>query len=557
MTDKTVTTPEPGSPQVVSRPRWAISLVWLVPLVAAVIGVSMLLHSWVSIGPEITVTFRTASELEAGKTQVRYRDVVVGAVEDISLSEDGTHVVVRITLDRDAERLTREDSRFWVVRPRIGAGGVSGFDTLFSGAYIAADAGASEETSRRFTGMENPPTVIGGTPGTAFILHARDLGSLDIGSPVFYRRIQVGRVASYQLADDGSDVNIQVFIDDPYDKFVTTNSRFWNASGVDVSFGAEGLQLKTQSMASVVAGGIAFATPRWEGAEPAPEKTEFDLEEDQRTAMAPRDGPPLYLRLYFDQALHGLGTDAPVRFSGIELGRVVSIDLDYDAEALRFPSVVGVVVYPDRLGEGVREQLPQMTDDDNRQQMAEFLRDMVAQGLRARGRTGNLLTGQLYISLEFVENAAPASFDVNARPLTLPTVRGDFEQLQDQVASIVAKVERMPLDAIGQNLNATLVNLNRTLESVNRDLLPETLDTLKQARRTFGLAEELVGEDAPLQHNLDQTLREVQRAARSLRSVTERLGENPEALLRGLPEDRPPRDFRPPRNADQLREDAP
>lgn len=537
---------EPSDPSV-TRSRWRISLVWVVPAVAALIGLSMLMHAWLSAGPEIAITFRTATGLEAGKTPVKYKDVTVGVVSAIALSDDGTHVIATVSLAKSALSLTRKDTRFWVVRPRIGIGGISGVDTLLSGAYVAVDTGTATESSKSFTGLEMPPTVIGGTPGRSFRLHTADLGSLDIGSPVYYRRIQVGRVAAYQLDEDGKRVNLQVFIDAPYDRYVTSNARFWNASGVDVSLGADGLKLKTQSMATIIAGGVAFGAPNFNAGEAAPENTEFTLAQDQASAMAPPDGPGQYIELRFEQSLRGLAVGAPVQFAGVDLGRVVSTSLDYDQVKRRFPTVVGIVVYPQRLGR-VLEKLPRI-EGGTQQQAAQFLGGMVEQGLRAQARSGNLLTGQLYIALDFVPKAPKVAFDASARPLTLPTVPGSLDQLQEQVASIVSKIEKMPLDSIGRNLDATLADLDKTLKQVNGQVLPEATQTLQQARQTFGATQGILAEDAPLQQNLGQTLEEVQRSARSLRVLTDLLGRHPESLLRGRPDEPAPTTVDPPKPA--------
>ncbi|PLY99978.1 mammalian cell entry protein [Burkholderia sp. WAC0059] len=521
---------EPHDPPV-TRSRWRISPVWLVPLVAALIGLSMVIHTWLSAGPEITLSFQTAAGLEAGKTPVKYKDVTVGTVSSVALSDDGSHVIARVSLARSARSLTRADTRFWVVRPRIGIGGVSGVDTLLSGAYIGVDTGLSKAVRTTFTGLETPPAVINGVPGTSFAIHTGDLGSLDIGSPVYYRRIQVGQVTSYNLDTDGRSVSVQIFVNAPYDHFVTTDSRFWNASGVDLSLGADGLKLKTQSLATIVAGGIAFAAPDSSTAVSAPAGTHFTLATDEHTAMAPPDGPAQYIQLRFMQPLRGLSVGAPVEFSGIDVGRVVSMKLDYDPATQHFPSIVGIQVYPQRLGP-VLDKLPKLNGDTD-QQAALFLGSMVARGLRAQARSGNLLTGQLYISLDFVPNAPKVSFDLAARPVTLPTVDGSFEQLQEQVASIAGKIDRMPLDSIAQHLDTALAELDSTLGQVNGQVLPATTQTLQQARQTFGAAQGMLADDSPLQQNLAQTLQEIQRTARSLRTLTDLLGRHPEALLRG------------------------
>ena len=523
------------------RPRRRISVIWIVPVLAALIGLSMLIHAWLSVGPEISIMFQTAEGLEVDKTPVKYKDVTVGVVSAISLSEDGSYVVATVTLDKRAENLARADTRFWVVRPRIGLQGVSGIDTLLSGAYIGVDKGTSHRPGNSFVGLETPPTVINGTAGKSFVLHADDLGSLDIGSPVYYRRIRVGRVASYQLDANGRDVTLEIFIDAPYDRFVTAQTRFWHASGVDISLGADGLKLDTQSLTTVLAGGIAFANPANFADAPVPAQRTFDLAKDQQTAMATPDGPAQYLQLRFEDSLRGLVTGAPVEFAGLNIGRVASLDLGYDAAKHRFPTVVGVVIYPSRLG-GVLAQLPKYSGNFD-QQAASFLANMIQHGLRAQARSGNLLTGQLYISFEFVPNATKVDFDPDARPITVPTVPSSFDHMQEQVASIVSKIEKMPLDAMGQHLDASLVDLDKSLKQVNGQVLPATTQTLHQADRTFQTVQGAFGDNAPLQQNLQQTLLEVQRTAQSVRTLTDMLGRHPDALLKGLPNDPPAADF--------------
>ena len=528
--------PEPHNPAV-TRSRWWISPVWLVPTVAALIGLSMVIHAWLSSGPEITISFKTAAGLDAGKTPVKYKDVTVGTVSSVTLADDGSHVVAKISLARSAKSLARADSRFWVVRPRIDIGGISGVDTLLSGAYIGVDTGSAKTELTEFTGLETPPAVINGTAGKSFVVHTIDLGSLDIDSPVYYRHIKVGRVASYKLDDDGRGVSLQIFIDAPYDRFVTTDTYFWNASGVDISLGADGFKLKTQSMATIVAGGIAFAAPERSHNAPAPADTQFALAKDEQSAMAPPDGPAQYIQLRFEQALRELSVGAPVEFSGINVGRVVSMNLDYDASKQRFPSVVGIEIYPYRLGPVVAK-LPKIEANIDKQD-AQFLSQMVAHGLRAQARSGNLLTGQLYISLDFVPHAPKVTFNANARPLTLPTVSGGLDQLQEQVASVVSKIDKIPLESIGHHLDTSLSELDGTLKQINGQVLPETTLTLRQARQTFGAAQDMLAEDSPLQQNLGQTLQELQRTARSVHTLTDLLSRHPDALLRGRTADQP------------------
>ncbi|WP_434461804.1 intermembrane transport protein PqiB [Serratia plymuthica] len=527
---------QPGEPGVIRR-RWP-SPIWLVPVIALLIGASMLLHAWLAAGPEIAITFQTATGLEPGKTAVKYKDVTVGIVKDIQLRGDDSQVLVTVSLNESAESLARADTRFWVVRPHVGIGGVTGIDTLLSGAYIGVDKGSSARTRSAFTGLESPPAVINNMPGSRFVVQTDDLGSLDIGSPVYYRRVPVGRIASYQLNADGKSVSLQIFIDAPYDRFVTPNSRFWNASGLDVSVGANGFRLRTQTVAAIMAGGIAFATPEnASGASSVGPKGEYVLAKDQESALAAPDGPPMRFKLRFERSLHGLEVGAAVEFSSIKIGRVVSVDLDYSPQGYRFPSVVGIEVYPNRLG-NVLSKLPKQ-NRGLEQETAAFTRDLVEHGLRAQATPSNLLTGQLYISLDFVPNAARVPFDIHARPLVLPTINGGFDRLQEQIASIVSKVDKMPLASIAQNLNATLAGVDNSLKQVNGQTLPAANQLLRQMSQTAQTAQDLLAEDSPLMLTFSQSLQEALRALRAVRNLADQLDRHPESLLQGRTEDPP------------------
>jgi len=527
---------------VVRKSKLGFSLIWLVPIVAALVGISLLVNHVMSAGPKITVTFQTAEGIEANKTQVKYKNVVIGKVTTMRLSKDRSHISVAIELDKDARAFATKGTRYWVVRPRIGASGVSGIDTLLSGAFIGADAGDSDEDQSDFTGLEAPPAVTHGAPGRRFVLHASDLGSLDIGSPVYYRRIQVGRIVSYQLDKDGKGVSLQLFVDGPNDRFVTKDTRFWNASGVDVSLGADGLKLNTQSIATVIAGGVAFQDPPGPHEEaPAAEMAEYTLFGDQTTALAPPDGKPRYIRMRFEHSLRGLAVDAPVELLGMKVGRVVSVNLDYDPVTKKFPVIVGALVYPQRLGQAHEKLAKAVGGPDDDSMFPRIMSGLVAHGLRAQARSGNLLTGQLYIALDFDPKAPKVAFDASAKPVEIPTTAGDFDHLQEQISSIVDKVEKIPFDSIGRNLDGSLKELQGTLKNVNTEILPEAKKTLQGVNQTVGTANDALSENSPLQQNIANTLEELQRTVRSVRAFTDYLGRHPEALLRGRGSDAPPK----------------
>lgn len=542
MTEETRPSDEALPQPVVHRRRFGASLIWLVPAIAALVALSLVVHNWLQAGPAVTISFQSAEGLDAGKTPVKYKNVVIGKVQKIRLSADRSKVLVNVALEKSAENFAMADTRFWVVRPRIGLGGVSGVDTLLSGAFIGVDVGTSKEPKYDFKGLETPPAVTYGAPGKSFQLHAEDLGSLDIGSPVYFRRVQVGRVASYKLDKDGKGVAFQIFVDGPYDHFVSSSSRFWNASGLDVSLGANGLKVNTQSLAAVLAGGVAFQDPPGpHDSSPATENASYRLFDDKSTAMAPPDGQPHYIRMRFDQSLRGLAVDAPVEFLGINIGKVVSINMDYDEKTETFPVTVGAVVYPQRLGRAYDKfsALAEAQGDDA--DLSRMMAKLVKKGLRAQARTGNLLTGQLYIAMDFLPKAPKVDFNVSAKPLQIPTAPGSFDKLQEQLGDIVDKIHKIPFDSIGQHLDQTLSQLNGTLKQVNTDVLPEFKGTLKDARKTLGSANDALSSDSPLQQNLSGTLQELQRMARSLRVFSDYLGVHPEALIRGRKADADPK----------------
>lgn len=540
----------PGQAAIKTR-RFSISLVWIVPIVAVLVGISLVVHSWLQEGPTITITFKTGSGLVANKTEVKYRNVVIGRVSEVKLSGDQKRVDATIQLDKQAESFTRADSQFWVVRPRIGAGGVSGIDTLLSGDYIGADIGQADARSKHFTGMENPPPITYGEPGKRFMLHTQDLGSLDIGSPVYYRKIPVGQVVAYALDADGKGVNIEIFVHAPNDAYVTENTRFWNASGIDVNVGANGFAVKTESLSALLVGGIAFRAPEYSpNDQVAAEDNAFDLFEDEHTALAPPNGKAQYLSLRFDQALRGLKVDAPVEFLGIEIGRVVAVNLDFDVKNRSFPVNVGIVIYPQRLGKAHLKLLEALKHDPNDEAASvRLIGSFIENGLRAQARNGNLLTGQLYIALDFYPKAEKVAFDPTARPVVIPTIPGSLEQLQEKLENMVNKINQLPIERIAGNLDSNLVELRKGLAQFNAKTLPGVQTTLSDVSKTLQSASSTLAEDSPQREQLSQTLDELGRMSRSLRELSDYMGRHPESLIRGRPDNAPPMDLQgPPRN---------
>ncbi|WP_036666645.1 intermembrane transport protein PqiB [Paludibacterium yongneupense] len=530
-------------PQRTPPRRWLPGLVWLIPLIAAAVGLSLAAHAILSRGPEITLSFLSAEGLEAGKTRVKFKDVDIGTVQRIALSQDSRKVLVTVQLAREAEQFAAADSRFWVVRPRIDVGGVSGLNTLFSGAYIGVDAGHSTLRKTEFTGLETPPSVTRDRSGRQFVLHASDLGSLDIGSPVYYRRVRVGQVVGYNLDENGKGVTLHAFINAPYDRFVDGNTRFWHASGFDLKVDSNGVRLNTQALATVMLGGIAFQTPEDQGSTPpALENTDFALAADQDSALKAPDGSAAVAVLNFSQSLRGLVPGAPVDFRGVVIGQVLSLGVDYDAKRQEFRMPVVIQLYPDRLGSRFHDAQSHESESLKRQHFMA----LVARGLRAQLRTGNLLTGQLYVAIDFFPKAPPVKLDESRVPIELPTIPNSLDEIQVQLADITSKLSKVPFDKIGRDLHTTLNSLDATLKRsetlvghLNDDVAPQMVAAMKDARSTLANANRLLSGDAPLQQDARRTLQDLSRAAVSLRVLTDYLERHPEALIRGKQEEKP------------------
>jgi paraquat-inducible protein B len=540
---------------VVPRRRQRISVVWLIPILAALVAIGIAIQRILSEGPTITIVFKSAGGVEAGKTFVKYKDVNIGQVTAVELSDDYSRVQVTAKIAKSAAGLMVEDAAFWVVEPRVTLSGVSGLSTLLSGNYIGFEAGKSDKKQRNFTGLETAPVITGGQPGRQFVLKADDLGSLGIGSPVYYRRLQVGQLVAYDLAADGKAVQIKVFVNAPYDKFVNSGTRFWNASGIDVSVGAGGVELRTQSLVSVLAGGVAFETPPFSvKAASAAADTVFTLYSDQATAMKQPEAIARRYVLFFRESMRGLSVGAPVTVLGLPVGQVTGVGLEVEPKTLRLRGRVEFVAYPEQFIERLNPEQAAAGEElmrSEQQRRAFFQRMVEERDLRAQLRSGNLITGQLYVAFDYFPGAPKAKIDWRQDPTVLPAVPSTVQDIEAKLTNIVTKLEKLPLDAIGEDLRKTLASLDQTLkdagQAVNRidtDVTPGLKTTLDDVRRAIGAADRvlnntdatLVGKEAPAQQDLRDALQEITRAARSLRVLADYLERHPESLIRGKTE---------------------
>ena len=580
----------PDIPQatVVPRRRGRISVVWIIPLLAAVVAIGIAVQRILSEGPTITIVFKIAEGIEAGKTVVKYKDVNIGQVTAVRLSPDYSKVEVTAKIAKSAAGLIVEDAKFWVVEPRVTLSGVSGLGTLLSGNYIGFEIGKSSKKQRTFTGLETPPIITYGQPGRQFVLKAKSLGSLGIGSPVYYRSLQAGQVVAYELARDGKGLDIRIFVNAPYEQYVNSGTRFWNVSGIDVSLGANGVEVRTESLVALIAGGLAFDTsPVAANIEPAPADATFTLHSDRAAAMKQPDVIASHYVLYFNESLRGLSVGAPLTLLGLTAGEVTEIGLDIDPATSRIRGRVEVVSFPQRLIArlGTRQAAMGKSLTQSEAQRHALIQQLVEQrGLRAQLRSGNLLTGQLFVALDYFPDAPKAKVDWNQPVPALPVVASTLPDLEAKLSGIIAKLDKLPLEEIGTDVTKALASLNNTLKDaskllngVDTDVMPELKTTLEEARRMIATADgllktgvngtldqlnttleelrrplatadavlknadavlsstdaTLLGKNAPVQQDLRDALQEVTLAARSLRVLMDYLERHPDSLLRG------------------------
>src|SRR5215213_2566800 len=547
-------------PEAAVKRRRGISIVWLIPIVAALIGAFLAYRAYTERGPTITLTFRTAEGLEAGKTKLRYLDVEVGTARTVTIAPDLKHIIVSAEMVPGAENFLRERTSFWIVKPRIGVGGVSGLGTLLSGAYIGLAPGEGA-AARSFTGLEQPPPLDANVAGRQYQLTAANLGSLSPGAPILYHGLDIGQVLDYRLAPDRSGLDVSIFVKAPYSDLVRTTSRFWNASGINVSTGASGVTVEVGSLQSLIVGGIEFDTPP--GAETsaiADAGASFPLYASKSALAQAQFTQKIPFLVDFDGSVRGLSPGAPVEFRGIKVGVVTSVNLEFDPATAKIRIPVGIEIEPQRLVPGGAKQEELATNDHRR--MAE----LVKRGLRAQLQTGNLLTGELFVDLTIVADAPPAELDTSGPVPVIPSVPATIEALQASVTGILNKIAGLPLDELVGNLakaadgleaivnspdvqgasttlGATLAQVQKLVSRLDAGADPllggvtaaaASADvTLRQAQAAIASIQRTVGPASGLTDDAGNVMQELTRAARSIRVFADYLDRHPDALLRG------------------------
>lgn len=537
------TEPPAVTPEVRRAQRW--NIVWVVPLVALLLGGWLLYRNFAAQGPVARVRFDTAEEIYAGKTEVRCRSVKVGIVKDVELADDLKSVLVFVELEHASEGLLRHGTRFWVVKPRLSAAEVSGLGTLIQGAYIELDPGPQDaERDHLFRGLETPPATNRNVPGRRLTLTADEAGSLSVGAPIYFRGIEVGRIEGRNLDESGLQVSYDAFIREKYSHLVTANTRFWNTSGIDISAGADGFKLRTPSFQAMVSGGVSFGVTEGDVAgEPATDGMSFPLFRDEDAARLSTFNPTLKFLLLFEQSVRGLSKKAPVEFRGITIGRVAEISFDL-VEGVDDPRIPVMIELDPSL---VRpETALAMTKPDS-----VFFSEEIGKGMRAALKTGSLITGAMYVDFDYYADALPAKLGKSGAHTTFPTVSSGFTQLEAKLTAILDKVQAMPLETTMKDIAAAAAEAKTTITEA-RTTLKEIEATAAAARKMLdnpefqGLPADLresleeiqksvnsMGPDGAVQGDLLRTLDELRATLRSMQALSTTIDDNPNSLLFG------------------------
>lgn len=552
------TTPEAPSAHV--RHHVGFSWIWLLPL-AALALVGYLFHGLAKEhGPVISITFESADGLTAQQTQVRYKAVTLGVVQDIELSDDLSHVVVEVRMSEQAKGMLNDKTRFWVARPRF-SGGLSGLqtglETLVSGAYVAMDPGPKGgNLQTHFKGLEKPPSVRRDQPGSVYFLQAKTIGGIGEGAPIYYRDVNVGEVLSYELSE--TEVRLRVFVQAPYDQQVSKDTRFWNSSGVSIDTGASGLHVEIQSVKSLFAGGITFRNPPHMAKAPrAAAEATFPLYPNEAQAQSGFFGRSVPYVSYFLSSVRGLSEGSEVHMFGKAVGMVTDVELVREPRAGHKQRLVVRVAYSLQPERALRPA-------DRAALEGEGMRSLLRDNLRVVLRTSSLLTGQKELSLEYVPGAAATTESQEGDAWVLPSDSDDLQDIGATVAQIAGKLNRIPFEEMGQNANQILASVQQATASPKLEHALASLDgalqdagaLARQARKDLGpalarlpaiseklekavdsassaLGESGYGEDSTVQRQMERTMTQIADAARSIRLLADYLNRHPEALISG------------------------
>lgn len=512
--------------------RKRLSVIWIIPIVALALGIWMVVHTKMSEGPLIHVSFKTAEGIVAAKTKVKYLNVEVGQVETIALNDSMDGVVAAVRLDHEAKHLLYKDTQFWVVRARVGAGNISGLGTLLGGAYLELSPGREATKHFEYVGLETPPLTPVGAPGITLDLYSEEAGSVGTGDMVLYNGYKVGRVEAMEFDEEQSLVRYDVFIDAPYDKLVNDAVRFWDVSGISVNASAGGVDIQTGSLDTILLGGMAFRLPDGVEAGGAVENgADFKLYNSYEALQEQPYEHSVEYVIEFSQSLRGLLPGASVEYRGIPLGsvqKIMTTEMMSDPDEQRgAPIPVLISIEPGRLG------LPdsQASVDLIKNNLTESL----PLGLRASLETGSLITGSLYINIDYYNHAEPVEIGEFGGYTLIPSVETGLARIEQQLSDFLTKVNGLPIEKTIHSVDDMVVTMTEMLESVDqllndrntKKLSAEMTATLKDVREILdGLSP-----DGQIFQSVEGSMNKLNQTLYNLDELTRTLSEKPNSLI--------------------------
>ncbi len=484
MTDTPAPRPAPLDVRPVKQPMWKrLSLVWLVPIAALSISLWAAWQNYQDRGTLITISFENASGITAGETVIKYRDVTVGEVEDVEFADGLTDVLVHARIDKTVAPYLDDDAVFWVVRPDVSVRGITGLETVLSGVYIEGNWDTDPDVAQyEFVGNEEAILTRAGQRGTSVVLRTGDGGSITAGAPVLHKGLQVGYLEQPELSFDGNQVVVSAFIESPYDRRITSSTRFWDTSGFSVSFGAGGVSLDVSSIASLIEGGIAFDTVV-SGGQAIRDGQTFDIYPDEQSArdslFTDPNAASLQVAVLFEQSVTGLTKGSEVRFQGIQIGEVDQLNAIVVGEGasaqVRLQAVLDI--QPSRLG-----MSPESTPED----ALALLSDFVARGLRARMVTGNILSGTLVVELVQIEDALPAIVtQASGQYPVIPTTDSQISDVAATAEGVLQRINDLPVEELMQGAIDMMDSIERVANDESTRAAPASLVALLDEARAL------------------------------------------------------------------------
>ncbi|MDO4436253.1 MAG: MlaD family protein [Cardiobacteriaceae bacterium] len=528
-------------------PKSFSRFLWLLPLSALGIALWLAFDRHQQLGESITIHFKNADGLEAGKTQIRYKNLTIGTVTDLQLSPDLSHIIATAQMQRTASPLLKKDSQFWVVRANIDSSGVSGLNTLLSGSYISVAEGISQEKSRNFEGLENPPLIKNSAAGLRLQLTSPNIRGIRVGSSIYYRGIVVGQIERLDLNLNQEAINLSAFIHAPYHQLINSNTRFFNISGIEASLSSSGANIRMQSLQSLVFGGITFNTPKnlLNQPKPAENGMTFALYPNEQASLQKTSAYPDHYILHFEDNIRGLKMGSAVNFNGLDVGKVIDIRVIYDDEKRQAVTPVLIELEPTLI-----ERL-----DDNHE--SKLFDQLIHEGLHASLETGNLLTGEKYIKLSMLDKEGDKALTQDAYTpyLIMPTQSGGISKITDEAGEILNRINKLPIERLMNNIAQVMENIEhltasdgfqnlpaqlqetlvayqklgktgqQTAQSLNKEL-SALLQSLQKTLETFS-------PESNFRYQLQETLQAVEQTARGVNQLLNTLNNKPNALIFG------------------------